>query len=305
MQNKFLIPGDHLKVPEEILVHCIIYCIQSLCICIECLLSQPKLGLTVFEQVVSVEWGRSWTGEIPCVVTARASSLWSVITWGCQHRAQIRLHETPPQQQWCSVCTAQGTGSQRQRISHGISRIILRCWLRDCFCVTWESQLTAGEGSYLWAVRIQGQPCLIFLPSHLDWGFLLQLSSTSFYSQWYTGSCCSSFHHPPFAMLAESPHSAPSWAVQVSARAVCAVQGEARHSWRCLHVLCVGRACAVGVGSSSPHLLRHVKHSEMWLCRAQADNFCTLLPLLQSCWLCHLQALPHHLLCLEFQPPIF
>lgn len=195
-----------------------------------------------------------------------------------------------------------GHSQSRQSISHGISRVILQCWLRNCFCVTWESQLTAGEGSYIWAVRIQGQPCLIFLPSHLDWGFLLQLSSTNFYCQWHTGSCCSSFHHPPFAMLAVSSPSAPSWAVQVSARAACAGQGGSRAR---LHVLCEGRACAVGVGSSSPHLLRHVKRSEMWLCRAQADSFCTLLPLLQSHWLCCLQAFPHHLLCLGFQPPVF
>lgn len=71
-------------------------------------------------------------------------------------------------------CYSPGHRQSRQRISHVISGVTLQCWLKDCFCVTWTSQLTAGEGSYLWAVRILGQPCLILLPPHLDWDFVLQ-----------------------------------------------------------------------------------------------------------------------------------
>lgn len=194
------------------------------------------IRVTVFEQVVSVEWGRSWIGEIPCVLRARASSLWqSVITWGC----------TRPHTPECVQCAQPRHRQSRQRISHGISGIILQCWLRDCFCVIWQSQLTAGEGTHLWAVRILGQPCLILLPPHLHWGFLLQISSTSFYSQWYAGSRCSIFPHPPLAMLAISACSAPSWAVQVSPRAACAVPGEGERGWRCLPVLSMCSWCGI------------------------------------------------------------
>lgn len=60
--------------------------------------------------------------------------------------AQVRVPETPQSSSGVSVHSP-GHRQARQRISHGIAGIILQHWLRDCFCGTWESQLTAGEGS--------------------------------------------------------------------------------------------------------------------------------------------------------------
>lgn len=220
-----------------------IYCIQGLWVVVV----STWIRVAVFEQVVSVEWGRSWTGEIACVSQQGPAVCGSLV---CHHMGlpaqgpALAAGDTTHQQCW-SVSTAQGLGL-RHRISPGISQIILQCWLMDFFCVTWKSQLTAGEGSYLWAVRILTSPA----SSNLDWGFLLQLSSTEFHSQWYPGRCCSSFHRVPFACW-QCLLVLPLLSSAVPARAACAEPDGSRHGWGCLPILCVGRTRAVGVGCPS------------------------------------------------------
>lgn len=159
---------------------------------------------------------------------------------GCQHRAQLRFPETPHTAVVFSVYSP-GHRQSRQRISHGIPGLF--CLLRDCFCVTWKSQLPAGEGSYCWAVRILGQPCLIVLSPHLDWGFLLRLSGTSFYCQWSAFSILPLPYWQYLLIL----HPPEQCRCQPELPGLCQV--EAGHGWGCLYVLCVGRENAVGVGS--------------------------------------------------------
>lgn len=107
MQDKFPIPGDLLKVPNEMfLALCYILHYKVL----ECLLSEPELGWLYLNRWFL--WKEQGAGQekFPVCVTARASSLWqSVITWDCQHRARLWLQETPPTAVW-SVSTVQGTG---------------------------------------------------------------------------------------------------------------------------------------------------------------------------------------------------
>lgn len=157
------------------------------------------------------------------------------------HGAQLRLHETPHTSNsvQCSQSRARAVeteGFTCHFLDYFAKRKVVRhqgfksctssqCWLRDCFCETWKSQLTAGGGSYLWATRILGQPCLILLPPHLNWGFLLQhllllpVIPWQLLQQLSASSLCHA---------AVSSHSAPSWAMQVSARAACAVSSGSR-----------------------------------------------------------------------------
>lgn len=92
--------------------------------------------MAVFEQVVSVERAGSWTGEIPCVCHSKGQQSVAV----CHHMG------LPAQGQALAAGNATHSSvvsehSPGHRISPGISQIILQCWLMDCFCVSWKSQL--------------------------------------------------------------------------------------------------------------------------------------------------------------------
>lgn len=175
------------------------------------------------------------------------------------HRAQLRLHETPhtsnsvqcsQSRAWAvetegftchfldyfakrKVVRHQGFKSCTSSAGLGIASVQLGNLNSQL-----EEALTSGQwGS--WA-----SPASFFsLPTSTGAFF----SSTCFYSQWYPGSCCSSFQHPHFAMLQYLLilHHPEQCRCQPELPVLCQV--EAGPGWRCLHVLCVGRAYPVGV----------------------------------------------------------